>query len=444
MVATASDLSTIWRGDAAYEAARRATCRNQHLPDRFPALIVQALCDADVAAAVRLAKQQGFAISMCSGGHSWSCNHVREGGMLIDLSRLDAVEIDADAMVAKVGPGVRGNALDALLETQGLFFPVGHCYGVGLGGYLLQGGFGWCSRVLGMACESVLGIDYVDADGTLRHASEHENAEVLWAARGSGPGFFGVVVRFHLRLVRRPPVIGGALAFYPGARFGAIIRWAQSVGSQVPASVELMFVFSRDAAGEAGVMMIAAVFAETEADAMRDLAFLDARPDGALEFKPFKPNSLAVLTEMTMSHYPEGHNHIVDNLWTHASGDALLPALSHILDDAPAVPCHFIWMNWSPKRRRPDMAFSLEDETYIAIYGIWQDPAHENRVATWVEQGIARLQPFSTGIQLADENLARRAAPFMAPENHARLEALRVRHDPDARFHTYAHAGAGR
>lgn len=437
-----SDVTMLWRHDSGYEPARRATCRNHHLPDRFPAVIVQASCAEHVIDAVRHAHQSGFAVSMCSGGHSWSCNHVREGSMLIDLSRLNAVEIDAGAMIAQVGPGVRGNALDALLEPQGLFFPVGHCHGVGLGGYLLQGGFGWCSRVLGMACESVVGIDYVDADGTLRHASEHENADVLWAARGAGPGFFGVVVRFHLRLVRRPPVIGGALAFYPGAQFGAIIRWAQSIGMEVPASVELMFVFSRDAAGEAGVMLIAAVFAETEAHALRDLAFLDARPPGELEFKPFKPNSLAVLTEMTMSHYPEGHHHIVDNLWTHASGDELLPALSHILDNAPPAPCHFIWMNWSPKRQRPDMAFSLEDETYIAMYGIWQDPAHEARVAAWVEQGIAHLQPHSTGIQLADENLARRSAQFMAPQNHARLEALRAQNDPDGRFHTYANARA--
>ena len=436
MVATSGDVNYFWRNDPDYEAARRATCRNQYLPDQFSAVIVQAACAEDVVGAVRLARERGFKISMRSGGHSWSCNHVRDGCLLLDLSRLDAVDIDPTLMLARVGPGARGNALDDLLAERDLFFPVGHCHGVGLGGYLLQGGFGWNSRVLGMACESVLAIDYVDANGELCHASSSENADMLWAARGAGPGFFGVVVRFHLQLYRRPPIIGGALAFYPGAQFSEVIRWARQVGPAVPAAVELMFVFSRGADGHPGIMLIAAAFADSLASAERDLSFLDSRPDGA-DFKPFKPNSLALLTEMTMSHYPDSHNHIVDNLWTRASADELLPGLTRILDAAPPTPAHFIWVNWSPKRVRPDMSFSLEDDIYIAMYGIWKDAEMADPVANWIERGMALLHRYSTGIQLADENLERRSAPFMAPDNYARLEILRSKFDPDSRFHSY-------
>ena len=89
-----------------------------------------------------------------------------------------------------VGPGCRGNDVDKLLAAQKLFFPVGHCRGVGLGGFLLQGGFGWHGRALGPACENVLAIDYVGADGELRHASPSENADMYWAVPRCGPRLF--------------------------------------------------------------------------------------------------------------------------------------------------------------------------------------------------------------------------------------------------------------
>src|ERR1019366_1029497 len=144
----------IRRGDPEYEGARRATCRNRHLPDRYPDVIVQATTEEDVVAAIRMAAASGWKVGVRSGGHSFSCNHVREGGMLLDVSRLNDVTIDATGMVATAGPGCRSNELDDLLAERDLFFPVGHCQGVGLGGYLLQGGFGWHSRAVGPACET--------------------------------------------------------------------------------------------------------------------------------------------------------------------------------------------------------------------------------------------------------------------------------------------------
>ena len=89
--------------DPGYEAARRATCRNAHLPDRYPDIIVQAANEADVVAAVRLAKANSWKVGVRSGGHSWSANHVRDGGMLLDLSELRDVVLDVENMAAQVG-----------------------------------------------------------------------------------------------------------------------------------------------------------------------------------------------------------------------------------------------------------------------------------------------------------------------------------------------------
>src|SRR5205085_11563972 len=98
-------------------------------------------------------------------GHSRAGAHLRDGGLRLDVSRLDAVTRDVEARTAVVGPGVRGSNLVAALREHGLFFPVGHCQGVALGGYLLQGGFGWLSRIFGPACQSVTAVDVVTAAG---------------------------------------------------------------------------------------------------------------------------------------------------------------------------------------------------------------------------------------------------------------------------------------
>jgi FAD/FMN-containing dehydrogenase len=433
------------RGDSSYEAARRATCRNQRLPDRYPDIIVQATGEKDVIAAVRLAKANDWRVGVRSGGHSWSCNHVRDGGMLLDVSRLNAVTIDRQTMRARVGPGCRGNQVNDLLAAQKLFFPVGHCEGVGLGGFLLQGGFGWHSRAVGTGCENVIGIDYVDADGALRHASAGENADVYWAARGAGPGFFGVVTNFHLKLHPRPKVIGGKLAFYTADRLEEIVRWVHHVGPQVPTSIELMFMVSRciPSIDGPGIMLVAPVFADSLFAAWKDLAFMKSRPRGAKRSTPFIPMRLAELTRRVMHHYPENHCYAVDNMWTHASPDALLPGLKGIVGKLPAAPAHIMWMNWAPKTHRPDMAFSSEDDIYIAMYGIWQDAAGEAATARWALDGMRELAPHASGIQLADENLGERPARFMADANLARLDQLRAAHDPAGRFHSYLGRLAG-
>ena len=128
------------RGVDGYEAARRETVWNSLVPQRFPEVIVQACDTDDVVAAIRYARAQGYQVGVRSGGHSWNASHLRDGGMLLDVSRLGHRRVDADAMIAHVGPGVVASAFATDLDAQGLFFPAGHCEGIRLGGYLLQGG----------------------------------------------------------------------------------------------------------------------------------------------------------------------------------------------------------------------------------------------------------------------------------------------------------------
>ena len=430
-------------GSAGYEAARRATVWNGLLPDRRPEVIVQAHDSDDVVSAIRYARANGHKVGIRSGGHSWAASHLRDGGLLLDVSRLDGSSVDTDRMVAVVGPGKGGSVLAAELEAQGLFFPAGHCKGVCIGGYLLQGGYGWNSRVLGPACESVLGVDVVTADGEQIFCDADNHAEMYWAARGSGPGFFGVVTAFHLRVYPRPAICGSSLYVYPVELSDEVFGWAHAISADVDRRVELQIVASRSVPGagldEPGIVMASPVFADSEQEAAQALALLDTCPvrDRAIVAVPYAPADLASWYGAVMSNYPTGYRYAADNMWTSAPADVLLPGVRRIIDTMPPHPSHFLWLNWGPSPARQDMAYSLEDDIYLALYTVWKDPADDDKYADWARSNMAAMAHLATGIQLADENLGQRPAKFATDENMTRLDKARALYDPSERFHSW-------
>ncbi|MET0558047.1 MAG: FAD-binding oxidoreductase [Solirubrobacterales bacterium] len=429
----------IRRGEAAYEEARRAAVWNARTPERFPDLIVQAESEADVVAAVGLARAEGWKVGVRSGGHSWAGNHVRDGGLLLDVSRLDSMAVDAEARTAVVGPGCRGNEVLAALGEHDLFFPAGHCPGVALGGYLLQGGFGWNGRVCGPACMSVEAIDVVTAAGELVRADAEQHPDLFWAARGSGPGFFGAVARFHLRLYPRPAHVANGVLLFAIDELEDVFRWAHEVGPRVPREVELMVVVHRDFEGEPEVAVTAPALVDSPEEAAAALAFLEQCPlrERAKLAVPNVPVALSDLYAAVHQSYPDQHRYAVDNMWTHAPVEQLLPGLRRIAETLPGAPSHMLWMNWGASPVRPEMAYSVEDEAYIALYGVWDDPAEDAANVAWPTERMREMEHLASGVQLADENLGRRPARFASEANMNRLDEVRAAYDPDGLFHPW-------
>jgi FAD/FMN-containing dehydrogenase len=430
--------SVLRRDDPGYDAARRDCVWNARIADRFPALIVQAAGEQDVIRAVELARDRDMAIGVRSGGHSWAGSHLRDGGMLLDLSRLTDISLDAEAQAASVQPGARGSELAGTLREHDLFFPVGHCQGVAVGGYLLQGGFGWLSRIFGPACANVTAIDVVTADGEMLHADEHTNSDLFWAARGAGPGFFGVVTRFHLRLHPWPSTAMNSIYLYPAELLEEIFAWARSIGPSVARSVEMMLFLQRPA-GERVIGVTGPVLAHSEEEARDALAVLDTCPvvDRAIAASPCMAVDFADLVATSRVLFPDGNRFAVDNMWTSAPVEGLLPGLRGIAETLPPEPSHAMWMNWGPSPERPDMAYSIEDDVYIALYASWTSEADDQRYASWPGDRMREMEHLATGIQLADENLGARPARFVTRENMRRLDEIRARYDPDGRFHSW-------
>ena len=178
--------------------------------DRRPAAIVRVTDAADVARVVGVARETGAELAVRSGGHSRAGHGTSEGGIVIDLSAMNAVEIDPDTRTAWAHTGVTAGEYTAQTSAHGLTTGLGDTPSVGLGGITLGGGSGYLVRRTGLTIDDVLAAEVVTADGELLRADEQSHPELFWALRGGG-GNFGVVTRLKLRLHAIDQVVGGML-----------------------------------------------------------------------------------------------------------------------------------------------------------------------------------------------------------------------------------------
>ncbi|MFT3863208.1 MAG: FAD-binding oxidoreductase [Solirubrobacterales bacterium] len=433
------------RGEEHYEEARLAATWNERKPDRFPASIVLAEEISDVQEAVRFAAAEGLQVKARSGGHSWTASSIRDDTVLIDLSRISELSFDEEKGIAIVAPGSKGRDLNAMLDARGLFFPSGHCPSVGLGGFLLQGGWGWLSRAVGPACMSVVGVDVVTADGELIHADEEQNTDYLWAARGSGAGYFGVVTRFYLRTHHLRRSIFESVYAYPMDVRDQLLSWVAEIEPELPAEVEVAVMGTtprhEDGSvieGELGLVVMASVMMDDEEDARAAIGRLDEFPliDRATERRTLMPRTFVQLYDGPDSLEPEGFRWAADGMWTDNPVEDLLPEIEELFTSVPSSASHVFWYPWR-EQQLDNAAISVQGKLYVAAFAGWTDPAEDDRFIPWPAEQMGKLEHLSKGIQLADENLVARPARFLSPENEARLEELRARYDPDSRFAGY-------
>lgn len=429
------DGKVLWRGEPGYEEARRSAVWNHRKPDRYPEVIVQVTSDEDVAAAVRLARERGLSVKARGGGHSWTASHIRDG-MLIDFEHYKRITIDPEARRATVTPSVYGIELNDALRPHDLFFPGGHCPDVGLGGYLLQGGFGWNGRALGPACASVRAIDVVTAGGELIYSDDTTNPDFVWAARGSGPGFFGVVTRFYLDLHPRPEALLSSTYVFGMSTFDEVVPWFLETSSDLPPEIA-PYLFAQ--AGPGGpTMAVTSVSFAGETEGRAALAALDSCPAvrQASECSVATETTFADLYALMNDANPHGLRYCVDGMWADAADRELVGELRDLFATTPTPTSFVVLLPWR-ESDVPNGVFSMQASLYVSPVVSWQDPADDQRCTAWATGQMRRLERFSKGIQLADENLINRPAPFLAAEQLERLERLRATHDPDGVFHSY-------
>lgn len=180
-------------GDDDYESARRVW---NGMIDKRPALIVRCAGVADVIAAVNFAREYELVVAVRGGGHNVAGNAVCDGGLVIDLSAMKSVCVNAAGLTARAEPGCTWHDFDHATQALGLATTGGLVSITGIAGFTLGGGIGWLLRKYGLACDNLRSVDVVTADGKLLTASPIEHADLFWGVRGGG-GNFGVVTSFE-------------------------------------------------------------------------------------------------------------------------------------------------------------------------------------------------------------------------------------------------------
>ena len=226
--------SVIRRGDSDYDQARRVW---NGMIDRSPAAIIQCASTADVVAAVNFAREEGLVLAVRGGGHNAAGLAVCDDGIVVDLSGMRGVTVDAEKRTARVQGGALLRDLDAATHRHGLATTGGLISTTGVGGLTLGGGLGWLMRQHGLACDNVVGAEVVTADGQVRRASATENPDLFWAIRGGG-GNFGVVTHFEFRLHPMTTLFGGMLVF-PGPRAPEVLRVYRDLATEAPDELTL-------------------------------------------------------------------------------------------------------------------------------------------------------------------------------------------------------------
>jgi FAD/FMN-containing dehydrogenase len=428
-------------GDAEYDEAR--TVFNA-MVDRKPAMIAQCESAADVQAAVRYGVTNQLELSVRAGGHGVTGAAVTDGGLMLDLRRMNSVQIDPFARIARVGGGALWSDLDRAGQPYCLVTTGGRAPSTGVAGLTLGGGSGWLERSLGLASDALISVELVTADGRLLIADETKNPELFWALHGGG-GNFGVATALTFRLTQ---VVTTSLA---------LLVWPEAAGPSVLRSFRDLFEAGAPEELGGGVMFKTAPSAEFVPDALRGQPVVVAAAvyaGGAEETKEvFEPMfALApegvFLAELPYADIQAGLEDPAGfrNYWSAEHLSALPdPAVLSFCDRAREMispsPSQQVMLPWGGAVRRNVATWPQphREAAWVAHpFGAWAEPCDDRRAIRWVRDVCAELEPWATGHVylnfIGHEGQNRVIAGFGA-ENYDRLCRVKCEYDPENIFH---------
>lgn len=416
-------------GSAGYEDARKVW---NGTIDKRPAMIAFCTGTDDVRAAVAFARSRGLLVSVRSGGHNIAGNSVCDDGLVIDLSRMKAVEVDPDRRIAQAGAGVTLGEFDGATQAFGLATTMGVNSDTGIAGLTLGGGFGKLGRKYGLACDNLIAAEVVTADGRVLRASATENADLFWGLRGGG-GNFGIVTAFEYRLHPvGPAVLSGALTYrYRDA--ADALRFYHDFASMAPDELSVDAALASTPTGER-VFSISVCYCGQAAAGERVLAPLRAY-GSPLEDRIALVPYLQVQSAGDRL-FPRGRRYYWKAQFMKEIADAAIDTMLEVYAAAPSVLSLLVFQQVGGAIARvpaSETAYGNRDAAYDCFpISIWQDPAEDEVNIRWARDLWGALTPFSTGgvyaNNLGDEGEDRVQAAY--GHNYQRLVTLKNKYDP--------------
>jgi FAD/FMN-containing dehydrogenase len=446
------DLRHLARGEESFERRLDDLLFNKLPFGRAPELLASPGSEAELVEIVRAAGRDGRRLAVLSGGHSWIGAPLRESGVLVDMSAFDRIEADATARTARVGAAARSGTVAKALAAEGLAFPSGHCGTPAFAGYVLGGGLGLNWGRWKPACYSLRAIRAVTAAGELVEADEAENPELLWLARGCGPGFPGAITEFEIELQDRPADTRVSSWLFALDDLAAVARWVSAASPSLPPKVEVATALlgserpeflPAEGFPERVVAVSAMVFADDEREAREAITPLAAGPGvPVLAHGDLDPIPFEELSDAFDAEYPEGHRYLADSFWTDEDVEGCLVRLAERFERAPSGKSNVIaLMPGNGSRLGLPLeagAYSMDERTLVMPYAVWQDPAADAANREWIAAMSGLLEPIATGHFISEADLIahpKRLARCFLPDHWERVQELRARFDPERIFH---------
>ena len=424
------------RDDDGYDAARKIY---NAMIDHRPAIIARCAGVADVIDAVNFARSNDLLVSVRGGGHNVSGNAACDGGLMIDLSLMKGIRVDPESKTARAEPGVTWGEFDHETQAFGLATTGGLVSTTGIAGLTLGGGLGWLMGNHGLACDNLISVDVVTADGRMLTASDSRNEDLFWGLRGGG-GNFGIATSFEFQLHPVGPMLGGIL-IHRLDKAAEIIRFYDEFTRTTPDELGTFVAFVTSPEGE----RVMAIF----------VCYNGAIDKGERVLKPLRefgppladtigPMPYVQVQRMMDGAFPAGRQ----NYWKSNFLKALDPkAIDIIVEHVAKAPSPYSAVaieQFSGAVNRvgmDDTAFNHRSSRYnLLIVGIWLDPAARVDNVKWVRDLWSAMEPYSSGGvyvnylgQEADEGTERIKSAY-GPEKYARLVALKQKYDPTNLF----------
>jgi FAD/FMN-containing dehydrogenase len=425
--------------DAAYDDAR--TIFNVMI-DRRPSVIAQCANVDDVVRALRFAREKGLEVAVRGGGHSVAGKALTDGGIVIDLRKMNAVVVDAVGKTATVEGGAIMSDLDRACEPHGLATTGGRVSTTGVGGFTLGGGSGWLDRKFGLACDNLLSVELVTADGSVVNASDEENPELFWALHGGG-GNFGIATKFVFRLYDLPAATLG-IFIWDASKGADVLRVYRDFIGQAPDEVNGGFFYFTGPAEEPNdpklydklVSAVVVTYAGPEDEARPSMEpILALAPAGQMVAEmPYADLNCAIDD-------PPGFRNYWSAEYLGDLPDAAIDAFCARADDllVPSPSQHVVFpAGGAVARATTDYPIPWRSAPWVIHpFCLWSDPADDDRSRTFAKNVQADMRPWSTGDVylnfIGDEGTDRIIAGYGA-ENYARLQAVKRSYDPDNVF----------
>ncbi|HEY2484907.1 MAG TPA: FAD-binding oxidoreductase [Candidatus Binataceae bacterium] len=435
-------------GEERYERARRTW--NGMIDPRHPAMIVRCIAPADVVRCVEFARANDLAIAVRAGGHSACGDSFCEGGLVIDVSGMKNVAVDAGSGTARADAGLTVGEFDRATEPLGLATVLGECASVGIAGYTLGGGLGRLMGKHGSGSDNLLSAELVDADCGAFRVSTEENEDLFWAIRGAGANF-GIVTSLEYRLHRVGHCLAGSLT-YPIADFREVLTFLDDYMMSVPDELDLVIDV-----GNPDLMTLAPRInrpivnlsvsycgdLQKGEEAIRPLrSFCRNIADSIRPMSYFEMQTLSNLLPLT-EFVSSGGSIRMESGFIERLAPDLIETIAAFIAEPP--PCVWLsiehYLHGAVCLPAPaQSAFALRRPGYSSrILSAWRDPKQADVSAEWVQRLDCALKPFAAGAMYLNylTNAAGDAGVRTAyGANYDRLAELKSKYDPTNFFNS--------